>query len=337
MIDTSVIVSVYNEEESLEELYTELAQVMSGLGVTYEILFIDDGSTDRTREMLREFYESDDHVRVIRFGRNYGQQAGNAAGLRLARGEVIIIIDADLQTPPSEIPKLRKKLLEGHDIVYGTRGHVPTPLHRRFGTAVANWLIRKVIGLPLPDGVTSFLAIDRKLVDEVNQFTEKTRYLSGYLAWLSYGRCAAVPVERKRRKRGRSKYTLWRLIDLAVTLVAHYTNTPLAIASCLGFLLILGGAAVLASGLVSRGLASPGDAGSLMLPVIGTVVLFSGVQLGCIGILGEYIGRIYNEVRARPSYLIRETLDHNAGEPGGRGGRAEHEGNNTAPELPRDR
>ncbi len=337
MVDTSVVISAFNEEENLEELYAELSQVMSGLGVTYELLFVDDGSTDGTRDLLRKFYQSDEHVRVVRFGRNYGQQAANAAGLKFARGNIIIIIDADLQTPPSEILKLRERLLEGHDIVYGVRRQVPTSLYRRLGTIGANWLIRRVIRLDLPDGATSFLAIDRRLVDEVNQFTEKTRYLSGYLAWLSYGRYASVPVERRPRKHGKSKYTFRRLVDLAMTLVAHYSTAPLAIASYLGLLLTLCGAVMLVCGLISRGLASPGNVASFVVPVIGTVVLFSGVQLGCVGILGEYIGRIYNEVRARPGYVIRETLDHDAGETGGRGGRAEHEGNNTAPELPRDR
>jgi glycosyltransferase involved in cell wall biosynthesis len=334
MVDTSVVISAFNEEENLEELYGELTRVMEGLGVTYEVLFVDDGSTDRTRDLLRKFYESDGHVRVVRFGRNYGQQAANAAGLRLARGKVIIIIDADLQTPPSEIPKLREKLLEGHDIVYGVRRHPPTSLYRRLGTIGVNWLIRRVIRLDLPDGATSFLAIDRKLVDEVNQFTEKTRYLSGYLAWLSYGRYASVPVERRARKHGKSKYTFRRLVDLAVTLVAHYSTAPLAIASYLGLLLILGGAVVLVFGLISRGFASPGNVGSFVVPVIGAVVLFAGVQLGCVGILGEYIGRVYNEVRARPGYVIRETLDHAAGASDGQGGRANEDGNDTATESP---
>lgn len=334
MVDTSVVISAFNEEENLEELYGELTQVMKGLGVTYEILFINDGSTDRTRDLMRKFYQSDKHVRVIQFGRNYGQQAANAAGLRFARGKVIIIIDADLQTPPSEIPKLRGKLLEGYDVVYGVRRHPPTSLYRRLGTIGANWLIRRVIRLDLPDGATSFLAIDRRLVDEVNQFTEKTRYLSGYVAWLSYGRYASVPVERRPRKHGKSKYTFRRLVDLAITLVAHYSNAPLAIASYLGLLLILCGAVILVCGLISRGLASPGNIGSFVVPVIGTVVLFSGVQLGCVGILGEYIGRIYNEVRARPSYVIRETLDHDAGAGDGQGGRAEGEENDTATGSP---
>jgi dolichol-phosphate mannosyltransferase len=298
-----VVISAFNEEDNLQELYAELTRVMSGLGISYELLFVDDGSTDRSFELLRRFHDSDQHVRVIRFARNFGQQAANAAGLRLARGKSILLIDADLQTPPSEIPKLRAKLLEGHDVVYGVRRHRPVPFYRRMGTIVVNWFLRKVTGVNVPDAATSFLAIDRKLVDEVNLLNEKTRYLCGYLAWLSYGRYAAIPVEHVPRKHGQSKYTLWRLIELTLTLIIHYSNAPLALAFSLGLALIVGGAATLIWALASAG---KGFTETLM----GTVIILAGVQLVCLGILGEYIGRIYNETRDRPPYVIREVLDH---------------------------
>lgn len=310
MIDTSVVISAFNEEENLEELYSELTRVMQGLGATYELLFIDDGSTDRTFELMRKFYESDKCVRVVRFGRNFGQQVANAVGLRLTRGETIILIDSNLQTPPSEIPKLRDKLLEGYDLVYGMRPPRPGPFYRRIGTVLVNWFIRRVTGVNVPDAATSFLAIDRKLVDEVNLFNDKTRYLCGYLAWLSYGRHASVPVEQMPRKHGRSKYTLWRLIELTITLVTHYTNAPLALATYLGAALILGGAGMLVCGLVRNSLASASDSAVFTVPLIGALVLLSGVQLVCLGIVGEYVGRTYNETRDRPSYVIREMLDH---------------------------
>ena len=127
MIDTSIVISAFNEEENLEELYSELTRVMEEIGVTYELVFTDDGSTDGTFELLRKFHESNERVRVVRFGRNFGQQAANAVGLRLARGKCVILIDADLQTPPSEIPKLRDKLLEGCDLVYEMRQHHRVP------------------------------------------------------------------------------------------------------------------------------------------------------------------------------------------------------------------
>jgi glycosyltransferase involved in cell wall biosynthesis len=310
MIDTSIVVSAFNEEENLEELYSELTRVMEAIGATYEIIFTDDGSTDRTFELLRKFHVSDGRVRVVRFGRNFGQQAANAVGLRLARGETVILIDADLQTPPTEIPKLRDKLLEGYDLVYGMRPPRPGPFYRRIGTVLANWFIRKVTGANVPDAATSFLAINRKLVDEVNLFNDKTRYLCGYLAWLSYGRHASVPVKQVPRKHGRSKYTLWRLIELTITLVTHYTNAPLALATYLGAALILGGTGLLAWGLAGVGNVYAGAAAAVTVPVIGALVLLSGVQLVCIGVVGEYVGRTYNETRNRPSYLIREILDH---------------------------
>ena len=310
MIDTSVVISAFNEEGNLEELYAELTRVMQGLGVTYELIFIDDGSTDRSFELLRRFHESDKCVRVVRFGRNFGQQAANAVGLKLARGETVVLIDADLQTPPFEIPKLRDKLLEGYDLVYGMRPPRPGPFYRRIGTVLANWFIRKVTGVDVPDAATSFLAINRKLVDDVNLFHDKTRYLCGYPAWLSYGRHASVSVEQRPRKHGRSKYNLWRLVELTITLVTHYTNAPLAVATYLGAALILGGACLLVCGLVGNGLASTSDVAAFTVPVIGALILLSGVQLTCIGVLGEYVGRTYNETRERPSHVIREVLEH---------------------------
>jgi len=312
MIDTSVVVSAFNEEGNLEELYSELTRVMEEIGTTYEIVFIDDGSTDRTFELLRKFHESDERVRVVRFGRNFGQQAGNAVGLKLAKGQTIILIDADLQTPPSEIHKLRDKLLEGYDLVYGMRPPRPGPFYRRIGTVLANWFIRKVTGTNVPDAATSFLAINRKLVDEVNLFNDKTRYLCGYLAWLSYGRHASVPVEQRPRKHGRSKYNLWRLIELTITLVTHYTNAPLALATYLGAALVLGGVGLLVWSIAAASRFA-GDAAAITVPVIGALVLLSGVQLVCVGIVGEYVGRTYNETRDRPSHVIREILDRTVG------------------------
>jgi len=332
MVDTSVVISAFNEEENLEELHGELTGVMKGLGVTYELLFVDDGSTDGTFDLLRKLHQSDEHVRVIRFGRNFGQQAANAAGLKLAKGSIIIIIDADLQMPPSEIPRLREKLLAGHDIVYGVRSRFRAPLYRRVGAKAVNWFIRRTGGLNLPDGATSFVAIDRRLVDEMNLFNERTKYLSGLMAWLSYGRCSSIPVERRPRKHGRSKYTFRRLAELAITLVTHYSNAPLAVASYLGLLLIVGGAVVLICGLMANVAGWPRETGSFNMSVIGTVVLFSGVQLMCIGILGEYIGRIYNEVRDRPNYVIREVLDHRPDEVGGQSDRAEVQDGNVGAE-----
>jgi dolichol-phosphate mannosyltransferase len=310
MIDTSVVISAFNEEGNLDELYAELTRVMQEFGVTYELIFIDDGSTDRSFELMRRFHESDKCVRVVRFGRNFGQQAAIAVGLRLARGETVISIDADLQTPPSEIPKLRDKLLEGYDLVYGMRPPRPGPFYRRVGTVLTNWFIRKVTGTNVSDAATSFLAINRKLVDEVNLFNDKTRYLCGYLAWLSYGRHASVPVKQVPRKHGRSNYTLWRLVELTVTLVTHYTNAPLAVATYLGAALILGGVGLLVWSIAAAGSGATGDAAAIVLPVIGALVLLSGVQLMCIGIVGEYVGRTYNEARGRPSHVIREMLDH---------------------------
>lgn len=300
--EVSVVIPVYNEEDSLEPLRAELIPVLDGLGLPFEVVFVDDGSRDRSAAMLREFIDADHRLRMVRFTRNHGQQLANTAGLRAARGRIIIIMDADLQTPAHNIPAFIEKLREGYDIIYGVRERVKAPFYRKWGTRFANWLIRRLTGFEIPDSASGFLALDRTLVGNVNRYNDRSRYLSGLFAWLSYGRYGFIPVSRRERQFGESKYTLRSLVRLVVNFVTLFSTRPLwlsffAAAAAAVAAVALGAAAVW------QGAAGHGDgfeaamAGSLL-------VALGALQLFCIGVFGVYVGRVYGDTRENPDYVV---------------------------------
>jgi len=310
--DLSVVVPVYNEAENLFPLHDRLTETLGRYGKSYELLFIDDGSTDGSFESLRELYERDDTVRVIRFARNFGQQMAISAGLQSARGNVVVLLDADLQVSPEEIPKLVDKLREGYDIVYGVRAHRIGPLWRRVGSWCMSHLIYRVTRIDVPDSASGFNALDRRFVETINMFNERSRYLSGLFAWLSYGRAASVPVSHYARQAGHTKYGLTKLVGLTLNFVCNFSVLPLR------FALYVGGLIVIAAGLglvwlaVDWAMCITGNANATAV-LIAVIALFSGTQLVSIGIIGEYLGRIYQEVKEQPPFVVHEVLDRNVG------------------------
>ncbi|MBI4559417.1 MAG: glycosyltransferase family 2 protein [Candidatus Hydrogenedentes bacterium] len=307
----SVIIPVYNEEGNLDHLYGRLSKTLREYGLSHEILFVDDGSTDQSAAILRRLYESDSSVRVVRFARNFGQQMAWSAGLRYARGEMIVQLDADLQTAPEEIPKLVDKLREGYDVVYGVRSGRVGSLVRRAGSWLMSNLLYRVTGIDIPDSASGFTALDRRFVNTINLYNEKSRYLNGLLAWLSYGRWSAVPVAHMERNAGESKYTIPQLVALTLNFVCNFTVMPLRFASYLGWPLL--GLSILALvWLISAyALGFLAENGSIWI-LVATLSFFSAVQLIGLGILGEYVGRMYREVRDQPSFVVREILEHDS-------------------------
>lgn len=304
----SVVIPVFNEESNLPPLYDRLKAALDAYGTPHELLFIDDGSIDNSFRVLKELHERDSRVRVVRFARNFGQQMAVAAGLRYARGDVIVLIDADLQTMPEEIPILVDKLAEGYDIVYGIRQRRKDPLLRRIGSWCMSHLLYRITGIDIPDSASGFIALNRDFVNSINLFNEKSKYFSGLFAWLSYGRWAAAPISHAPRRAGMSKYSVPQLIGLTLNFVCSFTTLPLRLASYLGLALAFVSSIALAG---YGALRLAGVAGSLSSAgaILAVVVLLSGVQLICIGILGEYLARVYAEVKEQPSYVVREVLD----------------------------
>lgn len=306
-VDITVLIPVFNEEESLRELHGELCEILGEIGRSFELLFVDDGSTDESPRILQELYDEDDRVRVIRFARNFGQQSAVTAGLKHTRGEVVFIIDSDLQTPIEYMPQFLEKLDAGFDIVFGVRRKTTGPLYRRVGTVAANFLIRKLTGINCPDIASGFIGLNDKLVKNVNKFNEKTRYLTSLFAWLSAGRFATVLVERRPRKYGESHYTVFQLVRIVLNLITNWSTFPLYLS-------------IYASGVVAF-VAVLVFIRFIHLIWIENVAqaelaLYAALNLGvgavillALGVIGAYTSRIYGEVRDNPGYIIANILD----------------------------
>lgn len=236
----SILVPAFNEQDNVGLLYARLTKTLAEYGKTYEILFVEDGSTDRTFSILKELYAGDPNVRIIRFARNFGQQMAIMAGLRYARGHVVVLIDADMQSQPEEIPLLVDTLAQGYDIVYGVRRARRDPLWRKLGSRFVSYLLYRLTGINVPDSASGFIALDRQLVDRVNLFQERTKFFSGLFAWLSYGRCAHVYVTHAPRHSGSSKYNFAKLAKGAFNFICNFTDMPLNLAFYAGWF-VLGG------------------------------------------------------------------------------------------------
>jgi len=234
-IDLSVVIPVYNEEQCLPELHRRLTKVMLTTGRTYELIYTDDGSTDETLSLLRRFSLEDSRTRFISLTRNFGQSAAITAGQVASRGVGVICIDADLQNPPEEIPRLLTKFDEGYEVVYGIRRHRRDPWLRRAGSVTMTWLLQKCMGVSVNPDVTAFSIAHRRIVDELNRCTEQQRCQPVMYAWLG-ARITHVDVNHAARFDGQSKYSYWKLFKCAIDLLTGFTLMPLRLASIAGYL-----------------------------------------------------------------------------------------------------
>jgi len=316
VIDLSIVIPLLNEEESLEPLYTALDRVLSRLGKTYEIIFVDDGSTDGSFQVLKGLCERDDRVRAVRLRRNFGQTAAFTAGFDLARGEVIVTLDADLQNDPADIPLLLAKLDEGYDIASGWRVQRHDAfVKRKLPSRVANALISRMTGVKLHDYGCSLKAYRREVVKNIRLYGELHRFIPALASWMGV-RVAEVPVNHSPRTRGKSKYGLSRTVKVALDLLTvkfllDYATRPIQMFGLLGALCLALGVTV--GGYLSYArlvLGQPLADRPLLLLAILLVVL--GVQLVIMGLLGELMVRTYYEAQGKSIYVIREVLDRSA-------------------------
>jgi glycosyltransferase involved in cell wall biosynthesis len=306
-MDYSVIVPVCNESENLPELYERVTQVMAKLsGNGYEIIFIDGGSTDNSYELMARFHEKDRHVKAIRFTKNFGQHPALIAGLRLSKGDKIVLLDADLQYPPEEIPKLVDKLNEGYDCVFANRSDKTGSKFGNMGKRLMLAMLRPLLGNLLSTQLTSFKIFNRELVNAILENIHSMRILTGLSVWMGYSH-VAVDVEYLPRTRGHSKNNARSLFSFLLELITSFSVVPLRITSYFGLLSALLAFLLSAFFLLKKlfwGIGVPGYA-SLII----TISFFSGVQLLALGVLGEYISRIVREILKRPAYIIRETIE----------------------------
>ena len=312
-VDVTVVVPVYNEEESIPELYTQLTQVLSRLDRSYEILLIDDGSKDRSFELLKELNERDKHVRVIRFRRNFGQTAAFAAGFEHARGDVVITIDADLQNDPTDIPKLLGKMDEGYDIVSGWRIDRKDPFFsRRLPSLIANRLISETTSVRLHDYGCSLKAYRGEVAKNVNLYGEMHRFIPALASWMGT-RTAEIPVNHRARQFGKSKYGISRTIRvfldmLTVRFLLSYSTRPLHVFGSIG--LVTSGLGILVGLYLTVVKILLGqDIGSRPLLMLAILLIVIGVQMVTMGLLGEMVARTYHEAQGKRIYVIREILE----------------------------
>jgi glycosyltransferase involved in cell wall biosynthesis len=302
----SVVIPVFNEEECLTTTYDRLTDVMRGVNEPYELLFVNDGSTDATASLLEGICSRDGHCAALFFTRNFGHQAAITAGMREARGRAIVVIDADLQDPPEVIPEMIARWKGGAEVVHGrrVRRKAENPFKRLTARAFYR-LLNVLTDVRFPNDVGDFKLIDRKVCDCLNGLGERHRYVRGLVRWLGF-REEMVDYVREPRLAGTTKYPLRRMVSFAVDAITSFSNRPLRIASWLGALISLGGFLYLAVIIIRKLLGAGMVEGwaSLMSVTVG----FSGLVILFLGLVGEYLGRIYDEVKGRPLYIVSRTL-----------------------------
>ncbi|AKV67651.1 MULTISPECIES: glycosyltransferase family 2 protein [Microcystis] len=301
----SLIIPIYNEEETIPELYRRVSDVMDSLDDSVELILINDGSRDRSLNLMRELQERDARVCYISFARNFGHQAAVTAGLNFARGQVIVVLDADLQDPPELIPKMIESWQAGYHVVYAQRTkRKKESWFKRLTAYVFYRLLRQLADVDIPADTGDFCLMDRQVVEVLNSMPERNRYIRGLRAWIGF-RQTAVKFERDPRFAGEVKYTFKKSLALAINSLVSFSKIPLRISTYLGLFSAL--IALFMALLVLYWRLQQPDSPVTGLATILIAVFFLGsVQLISIGILGEYIGRIYEEVKGRPAYTIAE-------------------------------
>lgn len=305
-LELSVVVPVYNEAPTLHKLHERLSATLQSLGRAYEIIYVDDGSGDGTNGLLREIHRRDPKAKVIAFNRNYGQHAAVLAGFATARGEVIITLDGDLQNPPEEIPRLLEKIEEGHDVVGGWRKGREDTLFRRICSLMINRVTSLIVGVRMRDYGCMLRAYRRPVIEQVCRSQEASSFIPA-LANCFAGSVAEIPVAHSARKSGRSKYTPFRLLRLNFDLLTGFSLLPIQVVGLAGVFIAFLGLAFALFLAIRRLLVGPEVEGVFTLFAI--LFFFVGLQILALGLIGEYIGRIYMEVRRRPRYVIKEVLE----------------------------
>lgn len=306
--DLSIIVSMYNEEDSLDAFFKTIKSVLNKLSqYSYEIVCIDDGSIDKTYSMLTEYAKKDKHIKVLKFSRNFGKEYGMMAGLKYCKGRAAIPIDVDLQDPPELIVKFVKKWEEGYDMVYGIRSDRKSDTFIKRMTAKMFYKIYNLMTRsPIPYNAGDYRLLDRKVIDAILSLKERNIFMKGVFGWTGF-KSAGIKYSRQKRYAGRSKWNYWRLWNFALDGITASTTLPLRIWTYFGTLLSVTGmfyAIYIIIRTIMNGVDVPGYASLLVF-----ILILGGIQMIILGILGEYIGRIFIEVKNRPLYIVEEKVN----------------------------
>jgi dolichol-phosphate mannosyltransferase len=303
-ITYSIIAPIYNEIDNLPELYRRVKKVMDSSGEPWEFLLVDDGSTDGSTEGIRELAQKDKTVRPIIFARNFGHQVAITAGWDYARGDAIIIIDADLQDPPETILELAKKWKEGYEVVYAVRAEREgESWFKKFTAAMFYRLIYSITDVKIPVDTGDFRLMDRKVVNVLKQMKERHRFPRGMSAWVGFKQIG-VKYKRAARVAGVTKYPFSKMLKLALNAITGFSYFPLQVATYFGF--ASAGVSILAIPVVIYMRITGSGAFFGQATTLIAVLFLGGVQLISLGILGEYVGRLYDEAKGRPLYIVRD-------------------------------
>lgn len=304
-LECSVVVPLCNEEQSLPMLHLRLSSVMQRLAIPYEIIYVDDGSRDRTAEMIHDLHLQDPAVRGVFLSRNFGHQAALCAGMDAATGRSVVTIDGDLQDPPEVIPDLIDKWRAGYHVVFARRRSRCENVFKKAAYFTFYRLLRRVSEVPIPLDTGDFALMDRRALDEMSNLPERTRFLRGLRSWIGF-RQAEVEYDREPRHTGRTKYSFGRLVRLALDGILSFSDAPLKAVTVTGCLVSVAAMVGLVAGLMGWSPTAPGMTG--MVTLGAGMGLLGGLQLMGLGIVGEYMSRVYREVRGRPLYIARERL-----------------------------
>jgi len=301
----SVIIPCYNEQEVIKETIKRLKTFADGLkNIDVEFIFVDDGSRDQTLTILKSFATSDSRIKTISFTRNFGHQIALTAGVDAARGDAIVLIDADLQDPPEVVHEMIKKWEEGYDVVYGTRTERPGESVFKLATARLFYrLLNKLSSVPIPLDAGDFRLMSRPVADVLRAMPERDRFIRGMVSWVGFKQIA-LPYKRAQRFAGKTNYSLQKMVTFACDGILSFSNKPLELSLFSGMavtaIFTLGFLGIIIQRIIS------GSWTSIELIVLTAVGLLGGLQLLCLGILGQYVGRIYSEIKNRPLYIVQE-------------------------------
>ncbi len=306
----SLVIPIFNEEETLPELHQRLQAFFVSLQESWEVIFVDDGSVDRSPEMLREMASVEQRYRVVSFGRNFGHQIAITAGVDYAEGEAVVVMDADLQDPPEVVADMIAKWREGYDVVYGVRTkRMGETFFKKFTAMMFYRLLRVMLGFDIPVDTGDFRLMSRRVVVTLRSLRERHRFVRGMVAWVGF-RQTKVFYERQGRFAGETKYPLGKMIRFAIDGITSFSIVPVKMATWLGVLCGMG-----AVGIAVWALYQKLTGGHVVLgwtTIMMLVAACSSAQLLMMGVLGEYVGRIYEEVKKRPLYTVREELNMDA-------------------------
>ncbi len=303
-IEISLIIPMYNEEDNIETLFKRVIDTLEKLKLTYEIICVNDGSKDRTLEILINYHQTNQAIKVVNLSRNFGKDIALTAGIDCAHGNAVIPIDADLQDPPELIGEMIQKWQEGYDIVYATReSRQGETWFKRFTANIFYILLDKITKVDIPKNTGDFRLLDRQVVEAIKRLPERTRFMKGIFAWVGF-KSISIVFERQPRLQGNTKWNYWKLWNFALDGITSFSVLPLKVWTYMGLVISII-SLVYASFLVIRtiffGIDVPGYA-SLMV----TILFLGGIQLITLGIIGEYLGRVYEEIKGRPLYLVRD-------------------------------